>query len=64
MIVEPFFNDEHVNDGKDDVFVYGILSKEVLVDLLKGLLELLDGEIVAKREFIDKIGNIGVVIIH
>lgn len=40
MIVEPFFNDEHVNDGKFDVFMNGILSKEVLVDLLKGLLEL------------------------
>jgi hypothetical protein len=64
VIVELFFNDEHVNNRKDDVFVYGILSKEVLVDLLESLLELLDGEIGAKREFIDKIGNIGVVIIH
>ncbi len=40
MIVELFFNDEHVNNRKDDVFVYGILSKEVLVDLLESLLEL------------------------
>lgn len=64
VIVEPFFNDEHVNDGKDNVFVFGILSKEVLVDLLKGLLELLDGEIGGKRELFDKIGNIGGVIIH
>ena len=64
VIVEPLFDNQRVNDGKDDAFVLRVLCKELLVDLLEGLSEVFDGEIGAKKKFIHEIGDIRGIIIH
>ena len=64
LIIESLFNNECVNDGEYDAFVFWIIYKELLVNLLDCLPELVETKVRPKEQLIHQIWNIHWVIIH
>ncbi len=64
MVVEFLLNNQCINDGEDDGGLFGVVLKELLVDLIHDLSELVDTKLGSEKEFIDESGYIWRVIIH